>query len=360
MPFMFKFVIFALLFVATVGIAAMAHTVGDKQPAELGSVEWLRSYEQGQSMVKESKRPMLLLFQEIPGCKTCVDFGEAPLSHPLLVEAAETEFVPVAIYNNRPGIDQTIREKFDEPAWNFPVIRFVDETGTDVIERKDRIWETQDVVTRMIEALEASGREVPTYLTLLKNELNTANTETATFAMFCFWEGEAALGALDGVMQTQAAWLDEREVVEVMFDPSVISYETLLSHARKMKCATKVYARNDEQLAVARNIVDKDAARTDESVRPAKSSDQKYHLRRAGLHLLPMTELQATRVNAAIEQRGNIEELLSPRQWSLAAKLSGILRDRSDALAGFETRLKQESLAEYHTRLMTEIERIEH
>ncbi|XAL99693.1 hypothetical protein OT109_19205 [Phycisphaeraceae bacterium D3-23] len=43
------------------------------------------------------------------------------MSHPLIVEAAEDLFVPVAIHNNKDGHDGEVRERFDEPAWNYPV-----------------------------------------------------------------------------------------------------------------------------------------------------------------------------------------------------------------------------------------------
>jgi hypothetical protein len=36
-------------------------------PVELGTVKWLRDYEAGLKTVKESGKPMFLLFQEVPG-----------------------------------------------------------------------------------------------------------------------------------------------------------------------------------------------------------------------------------------------------------------------------------------------------
>ena len=56
---------------------------------------------------------MLLFFQEVPGCSTCQAFGRGPLSHPLLVDAIEHEFVPLFVQNNRPGRDaqETLLER---------------------------------------------------------------------------------------------------------------------------------------------------------------------------------------------------------------------------------------------------------
>lgn len=36
-------------------------------PVELGRVDWLRDYEAGVARAEETGRPMLLLFQEVPG-----------------------------------------------------------------------------------------------------------------------------------------------------------------------------------------------------------------------------------------------------------------------------------------------------
>ncbi len=67
--------------------------------------------------VKESAstgRPVFIQFQEVPGCATCKGFGRAVLSHPLLVEAIESEFVPIAIHNNRPGRDADVLQRLSE------------------------------------------------------------------------------------------------------------------------------------------------------------------------------------------------------------------------------------------------------
>ncbi len=69
------------------------------------------------------------------------------------------------VYNNRSGgMDRDLLERYDEPAWNFQVIRFVDATGKDVIPRKDRVWTTRGVARRLIEALAAVDRPAPAYL----------------------------------------------------------------------------------------------------------------------------------------------------------------------------------------------------
>ena len=76
-----------------------------ENPIELGRVHWKRDLDAALAEARAAKKPVFALFQEIPGCATCQRFGAGPLSNPLLVEAIEELFVPVATYNNRQGDD---------------------------------------------------------------------------------------------------------------------------------------------------------------------------------------------------------------------------------------------------------------
>ena len=140
------------------------------------------------------------------------------MSHFLLVEAIEESFIPVLVHNNKKGEDERILKKFEERAWNNPVVRYLDGNGKDLIEKKENIWSTQETAARMIAALRANRSKVPAYLELIAKQ--PAKTETAIFAMHCYWEGEANLGQINGVVNTRSAWLQKKEVVEVEFDPT--------------------------------------------------------------------------------------------------------------------------------------------
>ena len=59
------------------------------QNIELGKVSWLRDYEEALGQSQLTNKPVLLFFQEIPGCATCVNYGRDVLSHPLMVEFIE-------------------------------------------------------------------------------------------------------------------------------------------------------------------------------------------------------------------------------------------------------------------------------
>ena len=142
--------------------ASLLHAAKHK---ELGDVDWLRNYDRAVEKSKSSGKPILILFQEVPGCQGCVNFGQETLTHPLIVQAIEEHFVPLAIHNNtRGGHDREILKKFGEPAWNYQVMRFVTPEGKDIIPRKDRIWTPTATAKRMAEALKTAKRPVPASL----------------------------------------------------------------------------------------------------------------------------------------------------------------------------------------------------
>lgn len=86
------------------------------------------------------------------------------LSDPDVVKLIEAHFVPVAIHNNSrdpESADRKILKKFQEPAWNYQVMRFINKDEKDIIPRKDKIFHKEGVMKRMKEALEKAGRPVP-------------------------------------------------------------------------------------------------------------------------------------------------------------------------------------------------------
>lgn len=245
------------------------------------------------------------------------------MSHPLLVEAIETEFVPLLVFNNRDE-DAAIIRKFREPAWNNPIVRYLIADGSDVIPRAEGAWTISETAKRMIAALDAAKRDVPDYLRLVAG-FHSTKLETATFAMHCFWTGEARLGNLDGVWKTEAGWLNGLEVVRVAYDPTELNYAELIQTAQSMECASIVFAHNDQQFQTAKKSVGQRAVRlkAGQTMKPAKDSDQLYYLRTLGrVKQWPLTYEQAYKVNARI---GNQQE---PYQWLSPRQIEAVLQAR--------------------------------
>ncbi len=270
------------------------------QPAELGKVNWLRALAAGKAEAEKSGKPILILFQEVPGCSNCTRYGNSTLSHPLIVEAIETYFVPVCIYNNKSGQDAEALQLFNEPAWNNPVVRIVRSDYKDVVLRMTDFNSSYQLVNGMRRALDLTGAVVPRYLELLEEELGAreAGLETATFSMSCFWSGEGTFGEIPGVIETEPGFQDGKEVVKVQFNPAVVAKAEL------------------EKKTTPKGIA---ACTKNEGFRSDR--EPKYYLAQTDYKYVPMTALQACRANSLVGKKQSPDTVLSPRQLALLQKI---------------------------------------
>lgn len=327
-----------LLLVVTTPLAlqaAAAATHAD-QPRELGAVHWGRDLDKALAAARTSGRPVLLLFQEIPGCDGCVQFGDQPLSNPLVVEAIESEFHPIVVRNNVAGEEAKILKRFNEPAQNFPVMRFLNADGRDIVERQDNIFTTHDVSKRLIEALAIGDRPVPEYLKIgmLESDTSRDHRERLTFAMHCFWDGEARLGAITGVVATRAVMYEKHEAVEVVFDPTIVSIEDLTAAADKAGCADAVYAHGDIQLVHAQKSLGERAFAAKSRATDAPIADQRHALAQSNLRWLPLTSMQSMKVNSALVLGDDPGRFLTPSQRAQAEQIDAALARNPKALDG--------------------------
>jgi hypothetical protein len=269
--------------------------IAQSNPIELGDVHWLRSMEEAQVKSKKEGKPILILFQEIPGCQTCRNYGSQVLTNPLLVEAIETYFIPLAIYNNKGGADAEILKRYNEPAWNNPVVRIVDAGGADLTSRLSGNYSPAGLSGMMTYVLIKQKGKAPTYLQLLTDELTAQQkgTATATYSMYCFWTGEALFGKINGVVKTTAGFQGGKEVVAVEYNPAVVSKAELDKIALNQKCAVSASG----------------SFRAD--------ATPKYYLSNSPYKSVPMTELQKCRVNSALAERQDPSVFLSERQNAL-------------------------------------------
>ncbi len=298
-------------------VASVRRSDGQRNPRELGAVAWNRGFDSAAAMARTTDKPLLVLFQEVPGCGTCTDYGDQVLSHPFIIDAAETLFVPVAIYNNIEGDDERVLNMFKEKAWNNPVVRIMTPDRRPLAPRVADDHSVGQLAEAIVASLVATDRSVPAYLAMLAEESapSKRQTETATLAMHCFWEGESALGNVPGILSTQAGFVGKDEVVEVTFDRGRIDYASVIKKAQSLDCASRVYTRDDRQQREASQLVSTNAMRSNERVRPDKQP--KYYLAQTPYQFVPMTDLQAMRVNHAIHEKGDVDALLSPSQIKL-------------------------------------------
>ncbi len=288
------------LVLTTLGAQAQKKTDPSNQSEELGTVSWHRDYNTALTLSKKENKPVLILFQEVPGCMTCRNYGQNVLSNPLMVDAIENLFIPLAIYNNKKGADAKILRQFSEPAWNNPVVRIIDETGTNLVKRVSGNYSQKGLYQAMENALIKSGKEIPEFMKLLKQDIGAVElgTKEATFKMYCFWSGESHLGDADGVVATEAGFMNGYEVVKVNYDPEVITEAELTDYAEKAKC----------------NLVSSEG-------KFRKDKDPQYYLKHSDFKYLPLSPIQKTKINSALKNREDARVYLSPSQLKWLADL---------------------------------------
>ncbi|MEM6771350.1 MAG: VPGUxxT family thioredoxin-like (seleno)protein, type 2 [Bacteroidota bacterium] len=287
-----KVILALFLLTFGIGLDAQSRTNPADQPVELGKVSWLRDYDTALQESRKTGKPILILFQEVPGCSTCQRYGNFALSHPLLVDGIENEFVPLAIFNNKGGADRQVLERYNEPTWNNPVVRIVNANGDDIIQRVAGDYTPKGLLLAMKVALLGYGAEYPGYLKALELELTSADTEDAYFQMYCFWSGEHHLGNHDGVFTTEPGFMNGHEVVKLTYDPEAVSPQELAKYAAKkdIKAVTK-----GTNYRIA-------------------AKDHYYQLQQTDLIYLPLTEVQKTKINSALHRGQNVLDWLSPSQ----------------------------------------------
>lgn len=145
--------------------------ISHREHRELGDVAWLRNYDQARAEAARQDKPILLLFQEVPGCRTCVQYGSDVLSHPLMVDMIESYFLPLAIFNNHPGADAGVLRVFGEAAWNNPVIYTLRPDGTVLPGRVANRYDALSLHARVQETLRLLDREVPSFFKLFHGDL---------------------------------------------------------------------------------------------------------------------------------------------------------------------------------------------
>ncbi len=263
-----------------------------QQHEELGQVNWLRDYDTALEQSEITGKPVLILFQEIPGCATCRNYGNNVLSNPLLVDAIQMEYVPLAIFNNKGGADAKILEKYGEPAWNNPVIRIVDNRGKDLITRLSGNYTEAGLALQLVLGLQLAGRTVPKYLDLAKDELAyTKESKTAYFQMYCFWSGEAHLGNHDKVINTSPGFMNGHEVVKVQYIAEHLKIEDLTEYAAEANCKL---VENPSKFRI--------------------DKDPQYYLKHSEYSKLELTAIQKSKINAALLNKEDPVQLLSPSQ----------------------------------------------
>ena len=293
-------------------------TLGQAQ-VELGQVDWLRDMEAAKERSQQLDKPIFIWFQEVPGCMTCQRFGQEVMSDPFIIEVIEDEFIPLCIYNNRGGEDARILKQFGEPSWNNPVMRITDGTGASV-SRLAGGYTKGRVLRFIIDAMASEGMKVPEYIDLYYKDVSAAESELneAIFSTPCFWSGEAAVGDIEGVVFSEAGWMNDREVVRLKYDPLTINFQELVSRIGQRGCLSQVFTDDKKEKQLAGEVIG--SSKVSDRGKYRRDDDTKYYLQNSPYRKIDMFDLQTVRVNHCLGEGGDCDHFLSPGQLALIRK----------------------------------------
>ena len=107
-------------------------------------------------------------------------------------------------------------------------------------------------------------------------------------------------------------------MVEVTYDPAVVTFQQLLKKGQACRIASKIFSRTKEDHARAVKLAGNRAVLSKD---PIRVKDDKYYLSRTVLKHVPMTPMQAMLVNAMLVKKKDLNGMLSPRQLELLKKI---------------------------------------
>jgi hypothetical protein len=287
-------------------------------PSSPAVIDWSRDLATANKLSLETGRPILVLCDSAAGREAL----NGCFAHPVIADATTELFVPLVL---------------QQADASQPVVRLTDANGRDLVPCLSGRISPAMLLSSLVAALRAAHRDVPAYLQLVNEEYNPANLQRATFAVGCYWEGEQQLGKLPGVVSTRTGILDQEEVVQLEFDASRVKSSVLLDQARTLKCFHGVRRPATGTLQIA-----------DDQLH-ALSYYPEYRY-------LPLTSLQATKINAALADQTDPGVFLSPSQLAMHEQLHEIFsRLGGDALDNLSIDRSPDGLSKYAQTLRHEI-----
>lgn len=202
---------------------------------------------------------------------------------------------------------------------------------------------------------EKTKTKINSVISNLNSPINTSNSETATFALGCFWAPDAIFGSIKGVIRTRVGYAggttenptyynlgDYTETIQIDYDPNKISFKQLLDIFWKSHDPTSLpwkrqymsiifyHTAEQKRLAEETKAVLSDMVREKvyTEIIPfkefylAEDYHQKYHLRQNSELMDIFRELysdeddfisstEAARINGYIAGYGKLESLLN-------------------------------------------------
>jgi hypothetical protein len=291
------------------------------------------SFHQALEESRDTDKPVVLLFQAMHGAPDAIAMGKSVLSHPLLIEAAESLFITVIVdIAGTSSDDAQLLARYHENGHHGTVIRIVNCKGHDLaIKLEGSRCSVANIARAMRGVLDRKGLKVPKYLKLLEAECNApadVYSKALTASTVIFKTKQSAKAEIDfaelkGVVAVECGKLSRSSAVRVTYNPDVIDCKAIFLLADSVMSIESVHWTNVRQMETLRNeFGNLDAPPLlDElgSTSFSRGKDPKHFLRTSLLRYVPLTSLQALRANLAISKNEHelVDELLSPRQLAI-------------------------------------------
>ena len=298
-------------------------------------------FEEAKEEAKSYEKPILIVFQEIPGSAECLEFGRTTLSHPLLVEAAEELFITMVVNSvSTSGGESEVLKRYHEQHLNCPVVRIVNEKGQDLVLRlEDEECTTSGIAKAMAKALERTKQTVPEYLKLLgSDEFSSlhsrkhhhSRTKTrlrhATMEVADLVQAELEFAEMNGVLATEIGQVGSHQVIKVVYNSKTVSFRRVVRRGLFVCEVLGVFYETEDEKIEAQAELDKFGATSTvlhllaPKTKLKPHNDGKHYILQNQMRNVPLTRLQASKINLALSQpKGELQAyaILSPRQMAI-------------------------------------------
>ena len=295
--------------------------------------------------IKASKPLFIISWQASERQRVDLDEDiESILHNPLLIEAAESLFLPIACIGDNSTLPMTNTlanmsnyVSIHEPLHNGSCVRVMTNSisrsrpaGTVSVKRELSVG---SIALSMAEALRYLDRPVPIYLQLLQKQYIQrtiisdrmfSSKRDAYFSLSNFELGEAFFAGLDGVISIQSGRINGLKTIRISYDSTRISFSHLVHEAICNKMVHKIYyTTTDERVAI---FTKWDACAHFQICKMSnfvEDCDSKHALRNTVLGFVPLSSIQSSLVNKLIfeDHFNEAMHLLSPRQGLILRKI---------------------------------------
>lgn len=213
--------------------AAYADDGTSHQPAGLGPVQWLSSWDTAARLATTSNKP-ICLYVAADGDAGTPEFERVVLKNPILMDAIRDECIAVRL-RNEASLPARLPGALGKQT---PALILVNQSGERLTAGEARLPSPDECLFDLIDALKKTKRPVPEYLSFVDWGIRLEGKEARIILHGgCFCALTDLSGKLDGVLWATPFRGDngirkDAELTAVGFDPEIISFDDLVQKTR--------------------------------------------------------------------------------------------------------------------------------